>query len=286
MYLSFKSIITAFSGARKYISRLFPKKLQGTLTVETAVVLPLFLFAMVSLLYVNECLRYSNIVQEQLHECAKEMSVAAYAGNILSKESLSAAKGLGGSLSGIAISETYVASKVSARLTGAGIAPKPISYLRSKYNDKGIIDLVATEELSLPFDLFGVGSFRFIDRARIHAFTGYEQPVMSTDLSPEDEIVYITASGEVYHKNRNCPHLNIKPSAISAAGIEKERNASGGKYYPCEYCRAAKGSSVYYVTSYGDRYHTSVTCQGLKRDVRAVPLSQVGGRRACKTCGF
>lgn len=286
MFLKTNIFLTAFSGARKGISRLSSKKLRGTLTVETAVVLPLFLFAMVSLLYVNECLRYSNIVQEQLHECAKEMSGAAYAESRLTKDSLSSLGSIGGALSGIAISESYVASKVSVRLTKAGITPEPISYLRSKYNDRGIIDLVAVEELHLPFDLFGVGNFSFIDRARVHAFTGYEQPVMSDNPSPDDEIVYITASGEVYHKNRNCPHLNIKPSAISGAEIEKKRNSSGGKYYPCEYCQAAKGGSIFYVTSYGDRYHTSVTCQGLKRDVRAVPLSKVGGRRACKTCGF
>ncbi len=282
--LSVKKIIqTAFSGARGVLSRLTSKKPAGTLTAETAVVLPLFLFAMVSLLYINETLRYSNIVQEQLHECAKAMSGAAYAENKLSGGALGAG---GGILSGVAISQTYVQSRVSSGLTKAGIRPGTITYLRSKYNDKGVIDLVAVEELSLPFDIFGIGSFRFIDRARIHAFTGYEPSGISDPENADEEIVYITASGEVYHKNRNCPHLNIKPSAVSPAEIEKKRNSSGGKYYPCEYCRADKGAGVYYVTAYGDRYHTSVTCQGLKRDVRAVPLSKVGGRRACRTCGF
>lgn len=277
MHSIIKNIKTAFSGAKKCFS------LPGTLTVETAVVLPLFLFAMVSLLYINETLRYSNIVQEQLHESAKAMSAVAYGEDKLTK----GAAGVGGGiLSGVAISQTYVASRVSTSLVKAGIEPKSISYLRSKYNDKGIIDLVAVEELNLPFDLFGIGSFRFVDRARIHAFTGYEPGIISDGERDDEEIVYITASGEVYHRNRNCPHLNIKPSAILASEIEKKRNSSGGKYYPCEYCQAAKGGSTFYVTAYGDRYHTTVACQGLKRDVRAIPLSQVGGRRACKTCGF
>ena len=73
---------------------------------------------------------------------------------------------------------------------------------------------------------------------------------------------------------------------ITLAGkdeVSSLRNASGGKYSPCEKC-GGDGSVIVYVTNEGDRYHNTIECSGLKRSVRCVPLSEAGGRSPCSRC--
>ncbi len=257
--------------------RVFP----GTLTVECAVVLPLFLFAMVSFLYVNEIIRCSDIVCSRLHQNARSMAVYAYAAG---KAGMTDVGEGAGRLAGAVISTAAAGSDVNAALSREKADGVSTSFLRSKVLENDLIDLVATEEIKLPCHVAGMGSIKVMDRARVHAFTGFDptgQP--GRDPGEDEEIVYITPTGTVYHRSRNCPHLNVTAKAVDGAAMEKKRNRSGGKYYECEYCRKKGGQGVYYVTDYGDRYHTNVNCQGLKRDIMAVPISQAG-RPPCKTC--
>ena len=65
-------------------------------------------------------------------------------------------------------------------------------------------------------------------------------------------------------------------------------SSSDGKYKICERCchgiTPQDGEEVY-ITIYGDRYHKSRTCSGLKRTIREIMLSQVGNRAPCSKCG-
>ena len=71
---------------------------------------------------------------------------------------------------------------------------------------------------------------------------------------------------------------------VQGKEISGLRNESGGRYYACEHC-GGKGGGPAYITDYGDRYHSSLSCSGLKRTVYAVPLSEVIGKGACSKCG-
>ena len=57
-------------------------------------------------------------------------------------------------------------------------------------------------------------------------------------------------------------------------------------YTACRLCGGEPGLfSYYYVTEEGERYHTSLSCSGLKRTVYLVRLSEAEGRTACSRCG-
>ncbi len=257
------------------------KRLRGSLTVEAAMVVPIFLFALISLIYLNEAIRTSDIVAQRLHQNARKMAVYAYAAD-------KAVPGIEmGSLGGIAVSYAYVDGDVSKCLHKEGALSPGITWLRSEVMKNDIIDLVAQEQMKLPYDFMGALGLSITDRARVHAFTGFD-PMhgMTEEAGGDEEIVYITPSGSVYHRSRNCSHLKVTPKPVGSDSLGALRNSSGGKYYECEYCASKKAQGVYYVTAYGDRYHTSLDCQGLKRDVIAVPVSKAGGRGPCKTCGY
>ena len=91
-------------------------------------------------------------------------------------------------------------------------------------------------------------------------------------------------TGLVYHKDYHCTHLDLSIRMASGEEVSSLRNESGGKYYACEHCGGGSGGAVY-ITSYGDRYHSSLSCSGLKRTVYAVPLSEAVGKGACSKCG-
>lgn len=253
------------------------KKLSASITVETALVLPIFIFVFISLIYFSTVIQYTNCVQEGLHEAAKEMAEKSY---VLSSgnSNLTSSK-----LSGVALSETYVRSYVNKYLSSVYMSPGSISYIRSNFSGD-IIDIVAEEKIEIPYSFFNTNSLYLLERARVHAWTGYSGNENITANSSNEEIVFITDSGSVYHKNRGCYHLKVTPRPVSAEAIENERSSGGAKYYPCEYCSKNTPSSVYYVTDYGNRYHTSVNCGAITRNIQAIKLSEVGNRRPCKTC--
>jgi len=114
-------------------------------------------------------------------------------------------------------------------------------------------------------------------------WTGYN--VISGDISrEEEEYVYITEHGYSYHRSRNCSHLKVTIKAVASEDIDSLRNSSGGRYRPCEKC-GGNGTGILFITPDGDRYHSDAGCSGLKRTVKTVKLSEVGGRTPCSICG-
>ena len=278
---------------RKY--KRIPKRaserrfLKGSLTIETALVLPLFLFAVLTYLYIAEAIRFSGNTEEALHQSARQLATYSYA-----YEHALGEKTVGSLLSSKGLSLTLGKSMVMTHLGSIYADESPvesgsagISFLRSSVlgNDE-TIDLIASYKVDTPFDIFGIKNFRVLNRARIRAFTGYDNTHRKTsDSEEEEETVFITEHGTVYHRNINCPHLKITVRETTKALVGAERNDNGGKYYACEFCGGKASDGTLYITSEGDRYHTTVTCSALKRGIRAVPLSEAGGIRACKTCG-
>ena len=82
----------------------------------------------------------------------------------------------------------------------------------------------------------------------------------------------------VYHKNASCSHICLKITGNAA--IQDIVHSS--KYAACEKC-IHKGSSLsaIFVTAYGDCYHSTLGCSGLKRTIKAVRLKDVGRLRPC-----
>ena len=81
------------------------------------------------------------------------------------------------------------------------------------------------------------------------------------------EYVYLTETGTVYHTNPKCRSINVSVNLISANSVQEARNLNGGIYYPCSKCiKDQTRQNYYFVTEHGNRYHSSLSCQGLERN--------------------
>ena len=77
----------------------------------------------------------------------------------------------------------------------------------------------------------------------------------------------------------------MRPCTLRNAGtVDDLRNNDQEKYHPCDKCVHGSAASQVYLTDYGNRYHNSLSCSGLKRTVYAIPVSEAVGKGACTKC--
>ncbi len=119
-------------------------------------------------------------------------------------------------------------------------------------------------------------------RADCRKWTGWSV----AEGSDEDQWVYVTQTGTVYHREYTCTHLELSIRSVAEAEIAALRNENGEAYRKCMQCRYAENAfGRLYITNQGDCYHKDLGCSGIKRTVRMIRLSEVGTRRPCSRCG-
>lgn len=153
-------------------------------------------------------------------------------------------------------------------------------------NSEQLIRLNGSETVSSIFPLLQFSDCRMQVKCVVKPWTGYDVKNRN-EREKEEELVYITEHGEVYHRSRGCSHLSLSIDLVAFENLIFERNMGQAAYTPCEYC-FSKGDNfivAVYITKWGNRYHRQLKCQGLKRSIKCVPLSEVGGLPACSKCG-
>lgn len=255
----------------------------ASLTVECAMVLPIFMFAMLSVTHLIEAVNFSSMMSAALCETATEYAGYAYAyGKGISK----------GGLAGKAVSLTAARASALSYMGGNFMEKSPvvngasgISFLRSSVLDKNeMIDLTADYRMRTPYDFLGFLSIPVTDAARVRAFTGYDNTGRGRDDGREKErIVYITETGTVYHSSLSCRHLKLNIMTTTIDRVKDRRANDGSKYYPCS-CARGISTGVVYITDDGNRYHGTLSCHALKRTIKSIPISKAGGRGPCRDC--
>ena len=101
----------------------------------------------------------------------------------------------------------------------------------------------------------------------------------------EEDIVYMTEYGTVYHESRACGYLNVIVRPVAADKVEQERNSFGRKYTLCERCDDEETKEKVYISAGGTKYHLVASCPALKRTVMEKNREEVDGIPACHKCG-
>ena len=254
--------------------------LRASLTVECAVVLPVFLVCMAAVMHFGNVYHCAVRLGSAMTQTAEEMAIAAYGTEYLEE-------GAADSLLGIAISTAYASAR-SIALTGDTSSIKHLQFLLSSFlEESDRMNLVASYQVRSPVGIIRIPGTFFVQKASVRGWIGREGSggAKQEAHGHSHETVYVTEHGVVYHKDSNCTHIKLSIMTTDESRVPHLRNVYGEKYHRCEKCGSHAGGGPLYITTDGNRYHTSLECSGLKRTVREMDVSEVGELRPCSKCG-
>lgn len=287
---------------RRYLNR----HENASLTVEAAIVMPLFLFFMLTFLYFIQIITVQEQIQSAITELGFNLSKTAYVFEDFPviEDALSFDETIFGTDFEIGLTD-FVKSAAEGSLLRIyarkyfDIGQIDRSCIQNGY--KGItffcsgildgedyIDIIVRYQVHIPIKIFNIGNMRMIQRVRVRAWTGHQVEAaysMGEGDKDEEDTVYITETGSVYHTNETCSH--IKLSVMSVNSIPSNmKNENGISYTACEACCNNQQGVVatYYITLDGTKYHTKRDCSKIKRTVKAIKRSEAGNRTLCKRC--
>jgi len=285
------------------------QKVKGSLTVEAALVVPIFLFFILIFLYFFQISYLHLKINSAMTQVALYCSKQAYLTNelvsdhgidevvkekeaiVFLADQINLPKEVSGSYFKILVEEYLHLSEIENSIIVGGYSGLDI-YQSEYLLDGETIDIILSYDCKLPITFFGIGELSFIQRIQTRGWIGVKGTPLFEEVEeiPEEklELVYITETGKVYHRYENCTHLKLSITNVSFEEVFHLRNSNGGKYKPCKSCVdniELQPTVSIYITTTGDRYHAIVQCSGLKRTITQVNQSNLpSGYYLCKRC--
>lgn len=242
---------------------------KGVITAEAALAVPLFFFAVLVLFYMIEVMSVRTTIRCGMQYAAKEAVEDVYLNPVVTPGSLEA-----DIISAIG-SERLERSIVVNGSSGIHCEKSRMSMIT------GVLELRVAYQVKLPVPVFAAGAVDMKESMRMKGWNGYTGFGAGQE---NEETVYVTENGMVYHRDYHCNYLELSIRAVPYGEVEHLRNESQGKYHACERCVHGGAANEVYITEYGERYHNSLSCSGLKRTIYAIPLTEAVGKGACSKC--
>jgi len=266
---------------RTSVPAFFNKKIQAGMTVEAALILPIFLFFFLNLSCAVEMIRLHCNLEAALCNTGNKMSVYG-----------SALTGAGIEAEDIIFSYIYVKNAVIDYCGKEYLDNSPLLYGSDglQFIESEIFTSQDTFEINMTYAVapwikyLGIRPFRMANRYYGHIWNGYD---LSGSVEDEKvrQTVYIAENASVYHEDSNCTHLKLTIREVSPLEIDSERNIYGSKYTLCEKCGKGIMPNRLYVGIEGDRYHYSDGCPGLKRTIYSMSREEAEQKyRPCSRC--
>lgn len=246
------------------------KTIQGSVTIEAAFTIPLFLFAVLCLIYLLEIhairLSVASAAQGAAKIAAEDMATVPVLNSIKLKSD---------------IVELIGTKRLERSIVDGGSSG--IHCWKSWYESgNGVIHVEVNYKVRLPFPKYTDIGMKCEESFFVKVWNGYKANGMDSD---DNQIVYVTETGSVYHIDYQCTYLQLSIRFVPYSSIAQLRNEDGGKYHACEQCTRGGMMAGVYITDYGEKYHSSLNCSGLKRTIHSVKKSECHGMSACSKCG-
>jgi len=291
----FGYIKNKYLGDNSYGNKQKRISVKASVTVEAALVLPMFLFAFCNLMVFFDVLRFHASLAGAMYNAGNDVTMKAfYYSHILPKGTSVAGVDLS-EVTGAVTSRTYAKNKIKNYLGSDYVSHTPVkdglgglkftgTNLTAGADD---IDLICTYTVKPIYPIITFDKFKMQMRYYGHGWVGYsaDNNNSNNNNTQNEQTVYLTKHATVYHVSPDCRHLHVKERTCSQAQLKKERNKSGAKYYACSRCINGSYTGEVVITEYGTRYHSSSACTALEKPYTAVSLSEANAYRKCKTCG-
>ena len=284
----------------------------ASMTIEAAVVLSVFMFAMSMFLTIFPAMNISLRIQAAMEEASESVAMYTYglralgdleiSQSVLSELGWTNAKSSDGSFMSQEdwndlISQASAMLWLHARIlkivgeenldnSCIRLGSKGLTTFGSSLPDEEDRFILKVSYLvKFPFSIGIIPDLPVTQQCCWRAWTGADKG-RSKKTSEEEtkELVYVTERGTVYHTTTSCPYLDLTIRSVAASSVGGLRSKNGSKYRPCERCTDySVGTGSVYITDYGNRYHVDKDCGGLKRMVKALEKEEVT-LPACKKC--
>lgn len=266
---------------------------KASITLEAAFVLPMFIYAVLSISFLFQILEVQLTMNAAITETARTVSSYGYVydrlrGNV--SEETGAEQELLGYLKDIFIACTD--AEGLSYLTGTKVNKKRLESIilngwegisfwgSSLCNDEECVEIYISYYIKIPWTEGLLEPIEFVQKVKMRCFSGTGEKTEENDA-----YVYVTANASVYHVSADCTYISIVTEKILLQQVVYRRNKSGGVYDPCELCARNITSDYVYITESGSRYHADENCSSLKRTVNRIKLSEVGELPVCSRCG-
>lgn len=245
----------------------FPVSFAGSMTLEATILLPWFLFLVISLYSVIDMLCLQAKTTWYLHYIGNELNIY---GQLLRQEQ--EPENLQDKMADIGISYLYIVERLEAFVD----FPDKVWVTTSSLLSEGECEVVITYNYPIwP----GHGILK-----DIWLQSKYYGLSWGAAETPGDGKVYIAENGEVYHLYADCSHILLTVTQLPKEQLQVISGAQGGTLLACSVCEDT-GAEVVYITREKEKYHFSATCSSLKRTVAEKDLSWAMKRyKLCERC--
>lgn len=282
----FVSLVKVLHG-KIFRGKISRGKVNGSMTVEAAVVLPLFLFFFLNMGCAIEIIRLHGNLELALCDVGNRMAVY---GCMAGEKDAESAKVLH-KLTDIGVSYTYVKGEIKDYVGEDYLEQSPMAggadglvFLESDiFTEQDEIELIVTYKVQPFVAIVGFKPFRMANHYYGHLWNGYRLPEEKQETETED-IVYVTETGKVYHEQLNCSHLSLSIREVSHGEAYRLRNENGERYELCHKCGRETVRGMVYITLDGTGIHNNRNCPGLKRTIKTILRKDAGGYRPCRRC--
>lgn len=271
-------------------------KMPGSMTLEAAMVMPIFIYAVLVFTNFFIMINYQNIMQSSVNNAAKAVGRYMYlekrAGELLDNKNKFENMEFDKEILINGINTGYVWNKILTDEVKKyteninvvrGIAGISIRESDINNNPDGINDI----KVYYKIEVWKLGKSRGrLGMANRCYFRSWIGESICEDISDDTRKVFITKSGKVYHLYRDCTHIELSVHNVKYGEISKLRNEYGSRYTKCERCvkKSLADDYIVYITDSGASYHCNEKCSAIVRDVIEINIDSVGNRDVCNRC--
>lgn len=274
-----------------------PRYVTGSMTVEAAILLPIFLMIFINLGSAMEMIRLHGNLEVALWNAGNKMCLYGYALEMLNDDTIPDSENpkiLEG-MKDIALSYGYVKQEIIGYVGDKYLKESPLkngvdglqfweSEIVRDIRENDCIKVVLTYEVGPWIAAPYIKGFRMANCYYGRLWTGYNVGKTCENEQGGQDVVYVTETGEVYHESLECTHLKLRIREIAWDSVENARNKWGRRYTVCSLCKREKATSTVYIADEGTAYHYIRDCAGLKRTIRTISREKASGYRPCSRC--